>query len=282
MSTILLIDPDPRERARIASGIGARGRTIVSCASVDEGVLACAESPQFVVLGILGHAPNAAADIANLHARWPRVDVLIAAAEDVDLPNIAVGGAVHIDRRPVSLRRLALLIKRRATTSAVGLPRVGLADLIQMACIGGHTMRISCARAEVDVGSVDVVGGRLVSARDAESRGVEALSRLLHADIRARVHELEEAPLRDIELDWQHALFEAMRLADERKHPNEPSFEERMRDVSSALLARDYAKAALVLGHAAQQRPDDPIVRVNIERLRKLGYEPAEKGPRER
>lgn len=281
MSTILLIDPEPRERARVTAGVSARGRTIVSCATVEEGLLACAERPHFVVFGIV-NIEHAKPDFLKLRQRWPAADILIAAPLELALPDLDIGGQVHLDQRPLSLRRLALLIKRRATTSAVGLPRVGLADLIQMAAIGGHTMRISCSREEIDVGSVDVVGGQLVSARDAKGRGLEALSRLLDPGIRARVHELDEAPARDIELEWQHALFEAMRLADEEKQERPPSFEETMREVSSALLARNYAKAALALGLAAEQRPDDPFVRVNIERLRKLGYEPAEKGPRER
>ncbi|MCX7807896.1 MAG: hypothetical protein N2515_04760, partial [Deltaproteobacteria bacterium] len=70
--------------------------------------------------------------------------------------------------------------------------------------------------------------------------------------------------------DWQFALFEAVRLADES--PPQETFEELMQKVTRALIERDYAKAAIALSQAARLRPDDPLVRINLERLRKMGF----------
>ncbi|MBX7197652.1 MAG: DUF4388 domain-containing protein [Sandaracinaceae bacterium] len=272
MSTVVVVDPDPRERARLASGLRDRkGLAIVSCADVEEALLACPSPPALVIVGLTAEQCEDAAVVNRaLRKKWPSALVVLAVDDDGRLPTLDIGHRLHLFARPASLQRLALLLRREATSSQVDLPRVSLPDLVQLACLGGHTMRISCSREGHDVGTVDVVGGKLVSARDAEGRGLPALSRLLSSHVAARVRELLDIPSTDLSLDWQHALFEAMKLADEA--PRAASFEELMESLSQALLERDYARAAEALGRAAELRPDDALVKVNLERLRKLGY----------
>lgn len=280
MTTVVVVDPDPRERARVTMGLRERRRlTVISCADVEEAVLACPTHPNLVIVGFPAARIEEAAAAHNVIRRaWPQAAIALAVEQTNRLPTLEVGDRLHLFGRPVSLQRIALLLRRESTSSQVDLPRVRLADLVQMACMGGHTMRISCSRGGHDVGTVDVVGGRLLSARDADGRGIEALSRLLAADVAARVRDLNDIPAADISLDWQHALFEAVRLADES--PASASFDELMESLSQALLERDYARAADALRAAAALRPDDARVRVNTERLRKLGY-PIRKGPEE-
>lgn len=274
MSTIVIVDSSPGERARLTRGLREHRRfTIVSCATVDEAIEACPSCPAMVIVGATAdEATRLSVDVGKIRRAWGQVQLVLAVPDEARLPTLEVGDRLHLMTRPASIPRLSLLLRREAVTSQVDLPRIGLADLIQMAALGGHTVRIACSLAGKDVGTVDVVGGRLVSARDADGRGIEALSRLLGNRVDARVQDLREAPTPDIHFDWQHALFEAMRLADEA--PRVRPFEELMREVSAALLERDYARASSALSQAAEQRPNDPLVQVNLERLAKLGYGP--------
>ncbi|MDW8246407.1 MAG: hypothetical protein RMJ84_07510 [Sandaracinaceae bacterium] len=270
---IVVIEPDPHQRARLARELSKarRGVGVVAFSAFEEAIEALEDSPLMVVIGVAKNDAHQVGDwVEQMQKKWGSTKIAICIEDPKELLDITVTESLRLFGRPPSIDRLILFLRSEVGVSQQDLPSVALTDLIQMACSGGYTVRITCTHKEREVGTVDVVQGKLVSARDGQGRGIPALSRLIGLGVRARLRKLEEEPPRDIDEDWQFALFEAVRLADES--PPQETFEELMQKVTRALIERDYAKAAIALSQAARLRPDEPLVRINLERLRKMGF----------
>lgn len=100
-----------------------------------------------------------------------------------------------------------------------------LAELIQLACMGVHSVRLEISVHGTHVGEVQVHEGELWSVRDARGRGADALERLLfveHAHIEASVLEPAQIAKRSITVPTQQALMDAARAHDERRRLEPP------------------------------------------------------------
>lgn len=279
MSIALVIEADPRERATLVRALSqSRGMTVLSVVNLEEAAQVWAVQPfEFVIFGVPSAADFSLQEAVD-HIRNANPEVGILLVQSGGDTSLALDGRkdVYFAERPVQQSKLVLLLRHHIGTSQAMVPHFGLADVLQMLALGSHTALIVCSKAGQDVGAVEVVQGDVWSVADSDGEGISALSRLLAPEVSARSKLLKPLPVeRKITMDWQELLFEAARVRDESSTTppaSGPKFEELMRDAGSALLSRDYAKASMLYLQAAEQRPTDPVVLANLERLRKLGH----------
>lgn len=124
--------------------------------------------------------------------------------------------------RTPTMPSMSDLHSRNQTTLLEGqLASVGLADLIQLVCLGAQSVRIHLLHpARGAFGSVTVLDGAVVDAEVDGHRGEPALFRLMGVDDGGfRVNALEERARvsTSIARHWQELLLEAARVSDEAK-----------------------------------------------------------------
>lgn len=222
---------------------------------------------------------------------------------------------VRVLEKPVPLEQLRELVQADLAQRGPGStrpPPFGVAEYMQIACLGGHSVRIAvrAARGDAPLGDVIVHRGVLWSARDRSTTGIDAFRRLLFASsalVEAHAMSGEPGP-RSIEVPWEAALLDAARAEDEGRRdgidddvlaeltvdldeleppplsgsaPPEPepvpvreldAFEQARERGASALLGRDYAAAYEALSEAERIRPGDRTVEANLARLRQMGF----------
>lgn len=220
---------------------------------------------------------------------------------------------VEVMEKPVSLDELRAAVARRAVKarpSGEFLP-FSVADYLQLAGLGRHSVVVEVERDGVTVGQVVVWAGETWSAKDERGRGEEALRRLAFSKgTIARCRTLTDEPKgeRDLPGHWEMVLLEAARQADElgvvdesweaqqsapprapmaapapavvvepplpRRSPEDVAFDEAWEDGVEALLKRDYPRALRAFIAARELRPSDTKVEANIRRLTELGVRP--------
>lgn len=127
---------------------------------------------------------------------------------------------VEVMEKPVSLDELRAAVARRAVKarpSGEFLP-FSVADYLQLAGLGRHSVVVEVERDGATVGQVVVWAGETWSAKDERGRGEEALRRLAFAKgTIARCRTLTDEPKgeRDLPGHWEMVLLEAARQADE-------------------------------------------------------------------
>ena len=220
---------------------------------------------------------------------------------------------VRVLEKPVPLERLRELVQADLAQRGEGStrpPPFGVAEYMQIACLGGHSVRITVrgGRSKAAIGEVIVHRGALWSARDAASSGIDAFRRLLFSTsalVEAHAMTGEPGPRTSVG-PGEAALRDAARAADENRRdgieddlladltvdldeleppplvlsaPLEPApepeldaFEQARERGASALLERDYAAAYEALSEAERIRPGDRTVEANLVRLRQMGF----------
>ena len=130
------------------------------------------------------------------------------------------------------------------------------------------------------MGTIELREGEVWSAKDEAGEGEDAFRRLLRPEMRARVRAPKETPAKNVHRPLMTLLLDALRANDEsaREEPSEPpSAEVDLRalrtEASQLLLARQYTEAAQRFEALAKLDPS-PVVKANLEQLRKLGYLP--------
>lgn len=179
----------------------------------------------------------------------------------------------------------------------------GVADYVQLACMGRRCARVHVKHLGRSVGTVTVWHGELWGARDRQGAGESAVGRLMFGDAGSvrvsAVHE-DELEERTIHAPWQHVLLEAARLHDEAPKSNrsqvrmrrprlrsvappaarvevprpvsKASFDDLFDEGVDALLGRELERAYGCFSKAHEIRPDDAKVEANLARLRAMGY----------
>lgn len=216
---------------------------------------------------------------------------------------------VRVREKPLSLDELREIV--RSDLERVRGPRhapspFSLADYVQLACMGGHSVRIEIRGAERGRGEVLVVGGRLHAARDAEGVGDGAFKRLAFRETGTLtcVALDGDAGEPNVQGSWEGLLLDAARERDEgardggdddeaaldaafssqppaalpRGPAADPSPElealaafQRAFDAGvEALLARDHATALACFERAEVLQPGDRRVAANLTRLGEL------------
>jgi CheY-like chemotaxis protein len=160
-------------------------------------------------------------------------------------------------------------------TSALGCgdPRDGfaLADYVQLAALGHHSVALEVARDGEPLGAVVIAHGEVWSACDADGEGDAALIRLLgDPDVTTSCGPAPRNPgPRNLHGSSQRALLEAARVLDERRAAGVPLAE------GSVELRRVVAQVAPAIAVTASRphRQAAPDAGAEFERLYALGVE---------
>lgn len=128
---------------------------------------------------------------------------------------------VEVHEKPVPLNQLRELVRRRlakpaAAAAAEGSP-FSVAEYVQLACLGRHSIQLVVSRGGVHLGKIVVHGGELWSAEDALGVGEEACLRLASAQgARAEPQTVRDLGPRTVMRPWMALLLDATRAQDER------------------------------------------------------------------
>ncbi len=203
---------------------------------------------------------------------------------------------VEVFEKPVSLEDLRDLIVRKTgrASSAGEVAPFSVADYLQLAAMGRHSVLVEVECEGRMVGEVAVWDGQTWSATDDEGEGTDALRRLAFAPnafVKCRTL-LAQPAERNLGGNWEFLLLEAARMEDESSDPigelsfGEGSFEPEPEPERSpteiaftelwdvgvdALLRKDYSAAMRAFVSARDLQPEDPKVVANIQRLEAMG-----------
>lgn len=128
---------------------------------------------------------------------------------------------VEVMEKPVSLDELRAAVMRRGQKhrpSSSEFAPFSVADYLQLAGLGRHSVVVEVERDGVEVGNIVVWAGETWSARDQRGKGEEALRRLAFATgTVSRCKTLAEEPKepRNLPGHWEMVLLEAARQTDE-------------------------------------------------------------------
>lgn len=197
---------------------------------------------------------------------------------------------IEVFEKPVpmeTLRHKVLehLERRRVTAPAP----FGLADYLQLAAMGRHSMLLRLKRGREQVGWLRVIRGDAWAAAFLGATGEAAARAAVVAEgLRVEVEPWPGKPgPRDVHQPIDFLLLEAYRLHDEATRPPgafeaDPSpppdsaarVDALLDQGLDALLSRDYAAAWQAFSEADRLRPGDPVVRANLNRMRQMGHAP--------
>lgn len=221
----------------------------------------------------------------------PRAGRLVLAVNDGEVVDVSEDRVTKTPR-PVTEESLVIMAR------AMGAPSTQLrmsfmpVDFIQMICMSGDSQVIVLGRDNVDTGIVEVRSGEVWTAFDGLGVGEEAFERLIRPEMRARIASAKTTGRERTIFKGLHELvLDSLRRIDEGQVPIAPTltpaqFEvalsspeqlaERIRDLSAdaqrLLMQRNYDDAARALIHLSELDPGSPLVRANLQQLRRLGY----------
>lgn len=247
----------------------------IGVASIEEAQVVCSIEPPVVILTAFaladGDAPRLLESL-GLTDEHPCV-LVVDPPDDAALPS---GNGIHPVRRPLDEAGIQKLLESTVCVPTDQQLLFRLPEYVQLLCLGRHSARMGCYKERQCLGEILIRDGQLWSARDDEGEGEDALRRMLAADdAHAVAHPLgESTQTRSINRPWELVLLEAASAQDESRHRvPEPSVADYLKQASAAVLSGDLQKAADCFGAAIALAPDDGVIRHNVERLRRLGYE---------
>lgn len=290
MRIVVVADVDLRERLRCARSIASRSAvSAIGVANWAELEAAVEGVDRASLLVVYAHPLPGAPDDALGRLR-ERAHRLVVASDDGVPSGPGANGLVHTNW-PVAEETLALL------AHATGHDGEGLCiapiDLLQVLCPSGGAYTLIVEHEGADSGVIEVQEGCVWSAFDGLGVGEDAFARLVGPGARARVRPASAGPkertifkdlaellldsLRRLDEGWvtpappplsarriEAALLPAVELAARVKHLSA--------EAKRLLLERNYREAVEVLQRLADLDPASPLVRANLEQLRRLGY----------
>jgi len=316
MGHVLLIEDEPSLRVNMARGIGKLpGVSVTDVGTLGEALAVIDRgAPDFIVSDIDLPERSGLELLGELSTRRLRVPVLyISAYLKAYGGQIPPNADVDVLEKPVSLDDLRAQVQRRCAPALEDEAPFGVADFVQLAAMGRHSVRLECFDAQRrPMGTVLVIRGELWSARDTRGEGEGAFSRLcLHDRLAVRCGSPgEDVGSRNVDTPWEALLLEAARLSDEARGQAGPrrtslpppgngaplsswlpaSFEPveiepipalpdgfalAWEEAVRAMLLRDHLAARDALERCRALRPDDPAVEANLARLDALGAQEA-------
>ena len=222
------------------------------------------------------------------------------------LAQIPKHAGVRVLEKPVTIEQLRVLVLRDLEKQSSDAPSpFGVADYLQLAAMGGHSVLIEVGHKQ---GRIVVVRGELWSASDAGGDGDGAFRRLCLERDGVKCSTWRDGPgEKNVQGRWEAMLLDEARALDERRRDGiegepqslrpapqtgshsalrepagrmevapmaaaEDRFEELLEDGLSALLTRKYRDAWTAFKAASDLHPTDRTVQANLERLRQLGF----------
>jgi len=291
LRTVLVVEDEHALRASLIAGLasGLHDTDVVGAATLAEAVRRVAQAD--VIVSDIDLPDGLGVELIGEVARrsLPASIVFITAYRAAYGPLIPKHAKVELFEKPVSMERL-----RRAVASRLGDERpppspFTVADYVQLACMGGHGVTIE-ASWPGGAARVEIVSGELWSARDPSGTGEAAFARFaFRDDLEVRCSVADSDPgARNVHRPWESVIMDLARQSDEERRdagstrersstlPSASEPRDRFEALSDAavdaMLAHDYPRALELLRAARELRPDDHLVRTNLERLRALGY----------
>ncbi len=233
----------------------------------------------------LSGAPEDA--LAQLLSRTKRVVLALDAGEE---PPAESG--VSRTARPIAEESLVMMARSLIVPSSPPHASFVPVDFLQMICMSGGSHILVLNRDGRDVGVIEVQGGEVWTAFDALGVGEDAFARLMRPEMRARVSPATGSRKeRTIFKGLSELVLEALRRIDEGQVAMPQSLSpaqieaaistpeqlasrvKQLNDETRRLLmTRSYDEAARVLSVLSELDPGSPLVRANLEQLRRLGF----------
>jgi|GEM_PF-1217078 len=289
MSVVVVADSDLRERMRCLGLVAANASgSAVGAANWSELVELLRESE--VKLVLYADSFEDAPEDALVQVRSGTTRLVVAANGQTEVPE-----GVDVVRTSWPMDREELVGEVRSVNgppSSGARTKYAPVDFLQMLCTSGDSSVLVLSRDDDDVGVVEVRDGQLWTAFDRLGVGDEAFSRLIHPSHRVRVSPVLATNLsQSIERSFQELVLESLSRLDEGKVSSSPSVPtaqleaamtngvelwaevKRLNDEARSLLMfRNYEEAAKVLNDLSDLDPESPLVRANLEQLRRLGF----------
>ncbi len=313
MARILIIEDEEVLRSSMVKGITKLpGVEVVDAGSINDALTFIDHSINLIISDIDLPDGSGIEIIGELGKRGLRIPVIFASgylrAYRTQIPPHA---NVAVLEKPFSFDELRSIIQEKLGDSdaAVDAPPFSVADYLQLACMGQHSVIIDVSEGGEGNGQIVVSSGKVWAASDEQGTGESAFRRLvLKAGKGVRCQTLTEDPgERNIEGDWKWLLMDVVRNIDEDKAgiqsgprtddiadvefdllsssegeaskkakgsvDGDAAFNEAFERGLDALFSRDYREALNAFLTAERIRPGDTKVQANIQRLREMGYE---------
>jgi len=244
------------------------------------------EEPAFVIID--GDTPGAEAVLSRLGKADAGVPVLVLGTVSGD----PAGPGMTSLPKPVSpdgLERFLRELEPRGGSGAHGAPPFNLADYLQLAALGQHSIRFLVVTDEDRPGSVVLERGVLRQARYGDTAGMDALRRLLACGLKSfKVQGLRGAiedpdldipvsrALLDIAVEQDMAAVGSKEDGGENSRKAEPPeatvdpFIEAMTAGIDASLQGDHAAARDAFRRALEIRPGEPKALHNLRRTEEI------------
>lgn len=222
---ILVIEDETMLRSGIVRGLAKiAGAQVVDAGDLVHGLaLIDAETPDVIVSDIDLPGRSGLELLGELGRRGLRTPVIFASGYlRAYRSQIPPNANVEVMEKPVSLDELRAAVMRRGQKqrqSSSEFAPFSVADYLQLAGLGRHSVVVEVERDGVELGHIVVWSGETWSARDRKGVGEDALRRLAFAkDTVSRCKTLAEEPKEERNLPghWEMVLLEAARQADER------------------------------------------------------------------
>jgi len=197
-----------------------RGVSVIAASNVAEARAMIHEQPPKVVILDLQLPDGTGLDVAATLEAFGSHAVLIVVSAHLDdfRPAIYPNERIHLLSKPVPLRELLQIVEQVAL-SADSVPPFSVADYVQLACMGQHSVTIESSTSGSH-GYITIEKGQPWFAQDEQGVGVPAFNRLVLAtgrQVRVLTDKRRLGP-RNLTERWELLLLDAMRLGDEAKH----------------------------------------------------------------
>jgi CheY-like chemotaxis protein len=298
LARVLVVEDEPLLLQSVVTGLSRLpGVEVVGASSVGAALVEIqARAPAIVISDIDLPDRSGIELLGELGARGlkPHV-VFVSAYVKAYRAQIPPHAGVEVLEKPVSLEQLRQVVNQWLGQPVSSSSPFGVADYLQLASLGKHSVMLDIGGAVT--GRITVVEGQAWAASDLQGEGMAAFRRLaLAREVLVQCQTLMGEPgSRSLSGSCESLLLECARLADEAEHgrqtddsftelsleeqPSAPprpppvtakTFEELFERAVEVSLTKQYALALEVFRQAAQLRPEDPKVKVNILRLQKI------------
>lgn len=296
---VLVVEDEPMLLKSVVTGLSRiAGVDVVGVGSVGEAVTELEARPPAIVLSDIDLPDRSGIELlGELGARGLKPHVIfVSAYVKAYRAQIPPRAGVEILEKPVSLEQLREIVNQRLSHSTAHTPSpFGVADYLQLATLGRHSVRIGVSGGAE--GSLTVVDGEAWGAEDAKGKGPEAFRRLaLARGVMVFCETLNGTPgERTLTGSAESLLLECARMTDEeardapvpkagftelsleeptiapaRVELEERSFESWFEEGVELSFKKEYGAALEAFKEAAELNPADSKVQINIARLEKL------------
>ena len=192
---------------------------------------------------------------------------------------IPIHGNITVLEKPVSMETLHDVVRELLREPAGPHPTpFSLTDYLQVASLGRHSVRLHVMTASAREGIVDVEDGALRHVEMGDLLGMEALAKLLEAELQSITvgSAPAERPISELDIAVEKALLDLAVARDSEKSTTEDEapeagpdpFEAAFNEGVEASLAGEYERALEFFTRALELKPNDPRAQHNVARIR--------------